>query len=144
MLCGHGQACIVFGGQQERIGKLENGLVRVELTVQQLAGVVSSEHTANQEIRRQDREELKEHVNKMDRSVTGLTEEIKKIAERTSAVDSSVLAKQSQASGAVDAAKWIAGTLVTVLGLVLTYQAGQRGTHYTPEPPVPQYSERAK
>lgn len=134
----------VFGGQQERIGKLESGLVRLEVTVQQLAGVVSSEHTTNQEIRKQDREELKEHVNRMDKSVTVLTEEIKKIAERTSAVDNSVLARQSQASGAVDAAKWIAGTLATVLGLVLTYQAGQRGTHYEPEPPAPQYSERAK
>ena len=122
----------VFGGQQERIGKLESGLVRLEVTVDQLAGVVKTEHTANQEIRRQDREELKEHVNRMDKSVTTLTEEIKKIAERTSAVDNSVLAKQSQASGAVDAAKWIAGTLATVLGLVLTYQAGQRGTHYEP------------
>ena len=131
----------MFGGQEERIGKLESGLVRLEVTVDQLAGVVKTEHTANQEIRRQDREELKEHVNRMDRSVTTLTEEIKKIAERTSAVDNSVLVKQSQASGAVDTAKWIIATLLALFAIILGYQQGERNDYV---PPEGHYSERAR
>lgn len=139
----------MFGGQQERISKLENSLVRLEVTVDQLAGVVKTEHTANQEIRRQDREELKEHVSRMDKSVTTLTEEIKKIAERTSAVDSSVLVKQSQASGAVDTAKYIIATLLVVIGLALTglglVMAYQQGKHadYVP-PPEGHYSGKTR
>ena len=131
----------MFGGQQERIGKLESGLVRLEVTVDQLAGVVKTEHTANQEIRRQDREELKEHVNRMDKSVTTLTEEIKKIAERTSAVDNSVLVKQSQASGAVDTAKWIIATLLALFAIILAYQQGERNDYV---PPEGHYSEKTR
>ena len=116
-------------------------MVRLEVTVDQLAGVVSTEHTANQEIRRQDREELKEHVNRMDKSVTTLTEEIKKIAERTSAVDNSVLVKQSQASGAVDTAKWIIATLLALFAIILAYQQGERNDYV---PPEGHYSERAR
>lgn len=138
----------MFGGQQERISKLENGLVRLEVTVDQLAGVVKTEHVANQEIRRQDREELKEHVNRMDKSVTTLTGEIKKIAERTSAVDNNVLVKQSQASGAVDTAKYIIATLLVVIGLALTglglVMAYQQGKHADHVPPEGRYSEKMR
>ena len=138
----------MFGGQQERISKLENGLVRLEVTVDQLASVVKTEHTANQEIRRQDREELKEHVNRMDKSVTTLTEEIKKIAERTSAVDNNVLVKQSQASGAVDTAKYIIATLLVVIGLALTglglVMAYQQGKHADYVPPEGHYSGKTR
>lgn len=138
----------MFGGQQERISKLENGLVRLEVTVDQLAGVVKTEHVANQEIRRQDREELKEHVNRMDKSVTTLTGEIKKIAERTSAVDNNVLVKQSQASGAVDTAKYIIATLLVVIGLALTglglVMAYQQGKHADYVPPEGRYSEKMR
>lgn len=85
----------------------------------------------------------------MDKSVTTLTEEIKKIAERTSAVDSSVLVKQSQASGAVDTAKYIIATLLVVIGLALTglglVMAYQQGKHadYVP-PPEGHYSGKTR
>ena len=144
MLCGHDQARQVFSGQQERIGKLESGLARVEVTVEQLADVVASEHKTNQETRREDRIELKSYMDRMEKSVSSLGDDMKKIAERTSAVDSSVLIKQSQATGAIEAARWIGGALVAILSLVLSYQAGQRGTHYAPEPPMPQYSQKVR
>jgi hypothetical protein len=79
---------------------------------------------------------------KMEKSVSGLAEEIKNLAKNTATNDNAVLINQSKAAGAFDAGKWIAGTIIGVLGLVLTYQAGQRGTHYDPELPTPRYSER--
>ena len=127
------QWLIVFGQHQERISKVETGLVRLEVTVEQLAGAMASEHKANQEVRREDRIELKEHITRMEKSVTGLASEMQKLAERTTAVDSSVLVKQSQASGAVDTAKYIIATLFIVIGLVIAYQQGERNDYIPPE-----------
>ena len=120
---------------------METGLVRLEVTVEQLANVMAGEHRTNQEARREDRMELKEHITRMEKSVTGLADEMKKVAERTSAVDSSVMIKQSEASGAVDTAKWIIATLLVVFGLVVAYQQGERNDFV---PPADHYYEKVK
>jgi len=135
------QWLIVFGQHQERISKVETGLVRLEVTVEQLAGAMASEHKANQEGRREDRAELKEHITRMEKSVTGLTDGMQKLAERTATVDSNVLAKQSQASGAVDTARWIIATLLVIFALILSYQQGERNDYV---PPEGHYKEKAQ
>jgi hypothetical protein len=131
----------VFSGQQERISRVEQGLARVEVTVEQLADVVASEHRTNQETRKEDRIELKSYMDRMEKSVTSLGDDMKKIAERTSAVDSSVLIKQSQASGAVDTARWIIATLLVIVGLVMAYHQGERNDY---APPDGHYRERVQ
>lgn len=134
------KAPLVFR-QLERISKVETGLVRLEVTVEQLANTMAGEHRTNQETRKEDRMELREHIGRMEKSVVGLADEMKKIAERTSTVDSNVLSKQSQASGALDTAKWIIGTLIGLSALIMAYQQGERNDYV---PPEGHYRERAR
>jgi len=126
-------------------------MVRLETLVGQLVTRMDNDHKAALETRKEDRASLRELAEKMEKSgekmeksVSALADEIKSLAKNTANNDNAVLINQSKAAGAFDAGKWIAGTIIGVLGLVLTYQAGQRGTHYNLEPPVPQYSEKAR
>jgi hypothetical protein len=119
-------------------------MVRLETLVGQLVTRMDNDHKAALDTRKDDRASIKELGERMERagekmeeSVSNLASEMKKLAERTATND-------NKAAGALDAGKWIAGTIIGVLGLVLTYQAGQRGTHYNPEPPAPQYSQKAR
>ena len=113
----------------------------MEVSVEQLANTVASEHKASQEVRREDRIELKGHITRMEKSVVDLAGEMQKLAERTAAVDNSVLTKQSQASGAVSTAKWITATLLAFCAVILAYQQGEHadyvpppGHYYAPPP----------
>ncbi len=126
-------------------------MVRLETLVAQLVGRMDNDHKAALETRKEDRASLRELAEKMEKSgekmeksVSGLADEIKNLAKSTATND-------NKAAGALDAGKWIVATLLGVgtlavgaLGLHAAYQAGQRGTHYTPEPPVPQYSQKAR
>jgi len=109
-------------GQQERISKLERGLTRLETIVEQL--VVGMD---------KDRDALKELGRKMEQSVASLAEEMKKLAERSSNIDNTVLAKQSQALGAIAATRWIIGTAIAFGALIIAYQAGEAGRHIDAE-----------
>jgi hypothetical protein len=133
-------------------------MVRLETLVGQLVGRMDNDHKAALETRKEDRASLRELAEKMEKSgekmeksVSGLADEIKNLAKSTASNDNAVLINQSKAAGAFDAGRWIVATLLGVgtlitgaLGLYVAYQAGQRGTHYNPEPPVPQYSEKAR
>jgi trans-aconitate methyltransferase len=110
---------------EERIGKLERDLAVLERIVEQLVAGMDAEHKAIRESRAEDRLALKELGEKMERSVASLADEMKRLAERNAAVDASVLAKQSQALGAIAVTRWIVGTALTIGALVLTYHAGQ-------------------
>lgn len=120
-------------GQQERISKLERGLTRLETIVEQLVSGMDADHKAMQEVRKEDRDALKELGAKMERSVAGLADEMKKLAERSSIIDNNVLAKQSQALGAIAATRWIIGTALAFGALVIAYQAGEAGKHIDPQ-----------
>ena len=109
---------------EERIGKLERGLAVLERIVEQLVAGMDAEHKAIRESRAEDRLAMKELGEKMERSVASLAGEMKKLAERNAAVDASVIAKQSQAIGAIAMTRWIVGTALTIGALVLTYHAG--------------------
>jgi hypothetical protein len=111
--------------QEERIGKLERDLAKLEGIVEQLVAGMDAEHRAMKESRKEDREALKGLGEKMERSVAELATEMKKLAERNAAIDSSVLAKQSQALGAIAVTRWIIGTAIAAGILVLTFQAGE-------------------
>lgn len=124
-----------------RISKLEQGQTRLETLVGQLAAAMDADNKARAETRREDRDALRELVGRMERSVVGLADEMKKLADRNAAVDASVLAKQSQASGAVDTAKYIIGTLLVVAGIAIAYQEGKHSDH---APPEGYYEERAR
>ena len=116
---------------EERIGKLERDLAKLEGIVEQLVAGMDAEHRAMKESRAEDRLALKELGEKMERSVASLADEMKRLAERNAAVDANVLTKQSQALGALAVARWIIGTAIAVGALMLTYHAGQDNT---PEP----------
>lgn len=131
----------MFGG---RLLALEKNMVHLETLFGQFVTRMDSDHKAMQKVREEDRESFRELGQKMEKSVSDLAGEMKKIADRTASND-------NKAAGALDAGRWIVGTLLGVgtlitgaLGLYVAYQAGQRGTHYNPEPPVPQYSQRAR
>ncbi len=108
----------------ERIGKLERDLAKLEGIVEQLVAGMDAEHRAMKESRQEDRLALKELGERMERSVAGLADEMKRIAERNAAIDNSVLAKQSQALGAIAVTRWIVGTALAVATLVIAYEAG--------------------
>lgn len=145
-------------GVDRRVSILEQNMVRLETLVGQLVGRMDNDHKAAVETRREDRASLRELAEKMEKSgekmeksVSGLAEEVKNLAKSTASNDNAVLINQSKAAGAFDAGRWIVATLLGVgtlmtgaLGLHAAYQAGQRGTHYNPEPPTPQYSQRAR
>ena len=111
--------------QEERIGKLERDLAKLEGIVEQVVAGMNAEHQAMKESRQEDRLALKELGEKMERSVAELATDMKKLAERNAAIDSSVLAKQSQALGAIAVTRWIIGTAIAAGILVLTFQAGE-------------------
>lgn len=110
---------------EERIGKLERDLAVLERIVEQLVAGMDAEHKAVRESRQEDRVALKELGEKMERSVASLADEMKRLAERNAAIDASVLAKQSQALGAISVTRWIIGTALAVGMLLLTYHAGE-------------------
>lgn len=117
----------------ERIGKLERDLAKLEGIVEQLVSGMDAEHRAMKESRQEDRAALKELGERMERSVAGLAEEMKRLADRNAAVDSTVLSKQSQALGAIAVTRFIIGTALAVAALLATYQAGQNGRHIEPQ-----------
>jgi len=126
-------------------------MVRLETLVAQVVGRMDNDHKAALETRKEDRASLRELAEKMEKSgekmeksVSALADEIKSLAKNTATNDNAVLISQSKTAGAFDAGKWITGAIISVLGVLLTYQAGQRGTHYNPEPPAPQYSQEAR
>lgn len=110
--------------QEERIGKLERDLAKLEGIVEQLVASMDAEHRAMKESRQEDRLALKELGEKMERSVSELASEMKKLAERNAAIDKEVLKKQSQALGAIAVTRWIVGTALAVATLVIAYEAG--------------------
>jgi hypothetical protein len=112
--------------QSARISKLERDLVRLETIVETLVQGMKAEHEAMKGERKEDRDALKELGRKMEQSVASLTEEMKKLADRSSTVDRDVLAKQSQAAGAIDFGRWALGTLLTAAMLAAAYQAGNK------------------
>jgi hypothetical protein len=120
---------------EERIGKLERDLAKLEGIVEQLVAGMDAEHRAMKEIRHEDRLALKDLGEKMERSVAGLASEMKRLAERNAAVDSTVLAKQSEAIGALSATRWIIATVLTGTALFLAYQAGERNKNLVPDRP---------
>ena len=123
---------------EERIRDLERSLARLEGIVEQLAGAMDAEHRMMKESRAEDRLALKELGEKMERSVSGLAGEMKKLAERSAAVDAGVLAKQSQALGAIAVTRYIIGTGLAVGMFALAFQAGQS------RPPMPSMEHGAR
>jgi len=119
--------------QDERISRLERDLAKLEAVVERLVAGMGAEHAAMKESRQEDRAALKELGEKMEKSVTGLAEEMKRLADRNAAIDASVLAKQSQALGAIGATRWIVATALAMGALFLTYQAGQDDKRSEPQ-----------
>lgn len=118
---------------EERISALERDLARLESVVERLVLGMDAERQAMKESRQEVWIALKDLGDKMERSVTGLADEMKKLADRNAAIDSQVLAKQSQALGAISATRWIIGTAIAVSGLVFAYHAGQEDKTPAPE-----------
>ncbi len=128
----------VRGQQEERIGKLEKDLAKLEVIVERVISGMEEEHKAMRESRQEDRLAMKELGNKMEKSVSDLAVEMKKIAERNAEVDSKVLAKQSRNEGAVGLGLWVMKTALALAALVIAYDAGRNRGSQPPSviPPV--------
>lgn len=111
--------------REQRIMKLERDLGKLEVVVEQLVSGMSAEHQAMKESRAEDRAALKDLGERMERSVTSLADEMKRLAERNATIDREVLAKQSQALGAIAVTRWIVGTALAVAMLVIAYESGR-------------------
>ena len=126
----------------ERIGKLERDLAKLEGIVEQLVAGMDAEHRAMKESRKEDRLALKDLGEKMERSVSQLAAEMQKMADRNSVIDKGILSKQSQALGAIAVTRWIVGTIISVSVLAVAYSTGssrrppeilqQHGTNFGP------------
>jgi hypothetical protein len=115
-----------------RIAKLERDLTKLETIVESLVTGMKAEHEAMKEDRREDRDALRELGRKMEQSVASLTDEMKKLADRSSSVDRDVLTKQSQAAGAVFLGRWAITTLLGAGMLIVAYQAGNKSHNAQP------------
>lgn len=124
--------------KEERIIKLERDLAKLEGIVEQLVSGMAAEHKAMKESRAEDRVALKELGEKMERSVTSLADEMKRIAERNNAVDRDVIAKQSQALGAIAVTRWIVGTAIAAAALIIAYESGRNKNTLAPTAPQTQ------
>jgi citrate synthase len=132
----------------ERIGKLERDLAKLEGIVEQLVAGMDAEHQAMKESRKEDRLALKDLGEKMERSISQLAAEMQKMADRNSVIDKGILSKQSQALGAIAVTRWIVGTIISVSVLVVAYSTGrsnrppevlqQHGTNFGPNMGVPE------
>jgi uncharacterized protein YkwD len=121
---------------EERISTLETGMARLEVTVEAFVKTVATERTYQKEMRDGDREALRELGSKVEKSITSLTLEMQKLADKGSAIDANVLMNQSKALGAVGTLRWVVGILLAVAGLIGSYQMGknnERG-HSSPQP----------
>lgn len=119
--------------QDERISKLERDLAKLEAMVEQLVSTMNAEHRMMKESRQEDRLALRDLGEKMERSVASLADEMKRLADRNAAIDANVLAKQSQALGAIAVTRWIVGTALAAGALFLTYQAGESSKPAEPQ-----------
>lgn len=122
---------------EDRISRLERDLAKLEGIVETLVNGIASEHQAMRENMNQSRQALKELGDKMENSVTRLAAEIKALAEKSAQIDSQVLAKQSQATGAVSFARWLLATMVALASLGIAYQSGRQQDAVTPREPAP-------
>lgn len=127
---------------EERITNLERGMVRLETIVDRLVSSMDEERKSAKESRQELWGSLKELGEKMEKSVTGLAEEMKRMAEKRDAVDSQVLTRQSQDQGAIQAAKYIVGILLSVAALTGAFRMGEnRGQ---PRPPAAAISQPSR
>jgi hypothetical protein len=114
-------------------------MVRLETIVDRLVGSMDEERKSAKESRQELWESLRELGGKMERSVTGLADEMKKMAEKRDAVDSQVLTRQSQDQGAIQAAKYIIYILLTLAAVTGAFRVGEnRGQHRPPAAAISQ------
>jgi hypothetical protein len=111
--------------QDERIRRLEVDLGKLERVVDLTITGMRDEHAAMREAMKEGREALAELGRKMEESVSTMADELKKLAEKNAGVDSILLQKGAYAKGAVASAGWIFAAVMTVLALVVAYQANQ-------------------
>ncbi len=114
---------------EERIGALERDLGKLEAVVESLVSGMEKEHKAMKESRQEDRDSLRRLGEKMESTVSGLAEEMKKLAEKSSKIDSLILNNQSKALGAIDAGRWVVTLVLSLAGLLIAYQAGQNNSN---------------
>ena len=110
---------------EERIIRLERDLAKLEGIVESVVNGMAAEHQVMRENRQEDRKALKELGDKMERSVATLAAEIKTLAEKGASIDSQVLAKQSQALGALAFGRWVVGTVIAFAAIMIAYQSGR-------------------
>lgn len=110
---------------EERIIRLERDLAKLEGIVESVVNGMAAEHQVMRENRQEDRKALKELGDKMERSVATLAAEIKTLAEKGASIDSQVLAKQSQALGALAFGRWAVATIIALAAIMIAYQSGK-------------------
>jgi hypothetical protein len=118
----------------ERITALERDMVRLETVMERVLLGMETERNDAKASRVELWASLKELGSKMERSVTGLAEEMKKMAEKNATTDTQVLTRQSQDQGAVIAAKYIIGVLLSIAAVTGAFRMGEKQQHSRPVP----------
>ncbi len=117
---------------EERISTLETGMARLEVTVEAFVKTVATERTYQKEMRDEDRAALRELGSKVEKSITSLTQEMQKLADKGSAIDANVLMNQSKALGAVGTLRWVVTIILAIAGLAGSYQMGKNNERNHP------------
>jgi hypothetical protein len=112
-------------------------MVRLETVMERVLLAMEKERDEAKESRQELWASLKELGGKMERSVTGLAEEMKKMAEKNASVDTQVLTRQSQDQGAITAARWIVGVILSIAALTGAFRMGERQPQPALSPPPP-------
>lgn len=123
-----GMAEIPGVDDDQRLRTLERDLGRLEGVVESLVASVRMEHETARAARADDRQALNELGERMERAVTGLADEVKKLAQDSAKQDAVIGAKQASTDGALGISRWIFATALTIAMLLTSWLGSKAGS----------------
>lgn len=114
--------------EEHRLRTLERDLGRLEGIVESMAASMKMEHEMARISRADDRQTIKELGEKMERAVTDLASEVKKIAQESAQQDAVIHVKQASTDGAWGLSRWIFATALTIAMLATSWLGSRAGS----------------
>lgn len=112
----------------QRLRTLERDLGRLEGVVESLVASVRMEHETARTARADDRQALAELGERMERAVSGLADEVKKLAKDSAKQDAVISTKQATTDGALGVSRWIFATALTLAMLLTSWLGSKAGS----------------
>ena len=106
---------------------LERDLGRLEGVVESLVASVRMEHETARITRDEDRKAMGALGERMERAVSGLAEEVKKLANESARQDAAIIKKQAGSDGAWGISRWLFATALTVAMLLTSWVGSKTG-----------------